>query len=515
MALARVARVGAEVAATRSRKTKIEVLAELLGATPREELPVLVPWLCGELRQGKIGVGYAALSEAIRTVAAPASSLMLAEVDAAFGAIGGLSGPGSSKARKEALAHLFARATRDEQQLLAALMAGELRQGALAGVLAEAVAAAGSVPADAVRRAAMLSGDLVHPALAAMMEGADALAAFDLTLFRPVQPMLADTADDVEQALASLGAARLETKLDGARVQVHRRGEEVRVYTRALLPVTDAVPEVVELARALPVDEIVLDGETIALDASGRPHPFQTTMRRFGRKLDVEEVRAELPLSVFFFDVLQVDGRVLVDAPLTERLAELERVVPAHARIEARTTDDPEEARAFLQSVLDQGHEGLMAKSPASPYEAGHRGSAWLKLKPAWTLDLVILAVEWGSGRRQGWLSNLHLGARDPGTGGYVMLGKTFKGLTDEMLAWQTRELLAREVRREGHVVHVRPELVAEVAFQDVQTSPRYPGGMALRLARVKAYRPDKGPADADTVDTVRAIHAGRARRRA
>lgn len=509
--LGRVLAVSTEVGSTRSRKAKTETLAALLRAAPRDELPILVPWLCGDLRQGRIGVGYAALTDAVRTVAAPVGALTVAEVDRAFGAIGALSGPGSAKARKDALTHLFGRATRDEQRLLAALLAGELRQGALAGVLAEAVAEAGGVPADAVRRAAMLSGDLVHPALAAMMEGEAALARFDLTLFRPVQPMLADTAEDLEAALEALGTARLETKLDGARVQVHRRGSEIAVYTRALLPVTEAVPEVVELVAALPVDQVVLDGETLALDASGRPHPFQTTLRRFGRKLGVDEARAELPLSVFFFDVLQHDGRVLVDAPLTERLAILERVVPEHARIPARTTSDLAEAEAFLREVLAAGHEGLMAKAPASRYEAGHRGAAWLKLKPAWTLDLVILAVEWGSGRRQGWLSNLHLGARDPRTGEFVMLGKTFKGLTDEMLAWQTRELLAREVRREGHVVHVRPELVAEVAFQDVQSSPRYPGGVALRLARVKAYRPDKGPADADTIDTVRAIHTGRA----
>jgi DNA ligase-1 len=358
----------------------------------------------------------------------------------------------------------------------------------------------------------MFAGELPRVAHAALTEGAPALARFSVELFRPVQPMLAGTADEPAAALERLGTAALEYKLDGARVQVHRAGGEVRVYTRRLNDVTAAVPELVERVRALPVSEIVLDGEALALRPDGRPQPFQVTMRRFGRKLDVAAMTRELPLAVYFFDCLYRDGEPLVDRPTGERVAALIDAVPTALVVPRRVTADPAEAQAFLDEALAAGHEGVMAKSLDAPYEAGRRGRAWLKLKPAHTLDLVVLAAEWGSGRRRGWLSNLHLGARDPGTGGFVMLGKTFKGLTDRTLAWQTERLQELEVARDGHTVHVRPELVVEIAFDGVQASPHYPAGLALRFARVKRYRPDKRADEADTIETVRRIHGSATR---
>ena len=388
-----------------------------------------------------------------------------------------------------------------------ALVIGEVRQGALEGVLLEAVAKAASLPSERVRRAVMLAGDLGTVAAAILTDGEAALAQYQLQLFRPIQPMLADSAPNVEEALKETGAtALIEWKLDGARVQVHKRETQVAVYTRSLNDVTSAVPEVIDAVRAIPARELILDGEVIALNADDKPYPFQVTMRRFGRRLDVDALRSELPLRPFFFDLLLCDGEDLLDRPLAERLQRLDQVVPAHARVPRVITADDEEARRFAADAIERGHEGVMVKSLASPYAAGRRGSAWLKVKTARTLDLVVLAVEWGSGRRKGWLSNIHLGARDPATGGFVMLGKTFKGMTDEMLEWQTKELLARETHRDGHVVYVRPELVVEIAFNDVQRSPHYPGGMALRFARVKGYRPDKRVAEADTVDAVRAF---------
>ncbi|MDX1540381.1 MAG: ATP-dependent DNA ligase, partial [Geminicoccaceae bacterium] len=342
-----------------------------------------------------------------------------------------------------------------------------------------------------------------------LAEGAAGLARFRIELFRPLQPMLAQPAEDAGDALARLGEAAFEWKLDGARVQVHKAGDEVRVYTRKLNEVTLAVPEVVEAARALPGDELVLDGETIALTDGGRPHPFQTTMRRFGRRLDVDALRADLPLSVFFFDLIAAGGETLIDRPFAERARALVDLVPEAYRIPSITTGDAEAAAAFVADALAKGHEGAMAKSLDAPYEAGGRGGGWLKVKQAHTLDLVVLAAEWGSGRRSGWLSNLHLGARDPENGGFVMLGKTFKGLTDKTLAWQTERFLGLEIGRDRHTVYVRPEQVVEIAFNELQTSPHYPGGLALRFARVKRYRDDKGPGDADTIETVRQIFAG------
>jgi len=364
------------------------------------------------------------------------------------------------------------------------------------------------VPAEVVRRAAMLRGSLPHVAVVAAQEGLPGLQALGLELFRPILPMLAAPTADVDEAIEQLGEANLEYKLDGARVQVHKDGERVEVYSRLLNRVTPAVPEIVELVRALPARTLVLDGEALALRPDGGPQPFQVTMRRFGRKLDVERLRAELPLQVRFFDILRLDAQTLLDQVTAERLLALDAAVPPAHRVPRRRVSDREEAEAFFDEALAHGHEGLMLKALDAPYQAGRRGKGWLKLKPAHTLDLVVLAVEPGSGRREGWLSNLHLGARDPRTGSFVMLGKTFKGLTDAMLTWQTEKLRTLEIGREGYVVHVRPELVVEIAFSDVQQSPHYPGGLALRFARVKAYREDKRASEADTIDRVREIFA-------
>jgi DNA ligase-1 len=407
------------------------------------------------------------------------------------------------------LHRLFILATPEEQDFLVRLLAGELRQGALEGVMVEALARAAKLPIDTVRRAVMLGGSLPRVARAALTEGSQGLQAFSLRVLQPLQPMLADTAQDIEEALGRLRAAAFEWKLDGARVQVHKADSIVRVFSRSLNDVTSAVPELVQTVADLPARELVLDGETIALHADGRPHPFQITMRRFGRRLDVDAMRRSLPLSVFFFDCLHRDGQSLIDRPAQERFSLLAEAVPPQLAVPRLITSDLQAAQRFYDQALAQGHEGVMAKALDAPYEAGRRGASWLKIKRVQTLDLLVLAAEWGSGRRRGWLSNLHLGARDPG-GGFVMLGKTFKGMTDELLAWQTRELLARETRREAHIVYVRPELVVEIAFNDLQASPQYPGGLALRFARLKGYRPDKKPEEADTIETVRSLYARR-----
>ena len=496
-----VATASLEVAGTSSRLKKIERIAELLATASPGEVPVAVAYLSGELPQGTVGVGWAALREHPPPAAAP--SLELLEVDAAVTRLQRISGKGSQAARREALTELFSHATEPEQRLLVGLFLGELRQGALEGVMTDAVARAAGLPVGDVRRAAMLAGDLRAVAAVAMREGAAGLARFRLTPLHAVTPMLAQTADDITSALGRLGRAGIEWKLDGARIQAHRAGSEVRLFTRNLADITDRVPEIAAAVRELDVDAIVLDGEAIALRADGSPEPFQVTMSRFGTKTSV----ATTPLRAFFFDCLHVDGADLVDAPARERLVALASSLPEELVVPRVETDDPVVAQAFLDDTLARGHEGVMVKALDAPYEAGRRGAGWLKVKPAHTLDLVVLAAEWGHGRRQGKLSNLHLGARDP-AGGAVMLGKTFKGMTDEMLVWQTEHLLGLETHREGRVVHVRPELVVEIAFDGVQTSSRYPGGIALRFARVKGYRPDKSPVEADTIEAVRAIHA-------
>jgi DNA ligase-1 len=507
--LAELVATSAAVSETSKRTGKIHHLAALLQRLGAGDIPSAVAFLSGTAPGGRLGVGTSAIRAARDVAAAEGASLSVEEVRAALAAVAAVSGAGSTARRVGLLRDLFARATRVEQDFLVRLLYGELRQGALEGVLVDAVARAAEVPPAAVRRAAMLAGDLGVVARAALTGGVAALGTFGLKVLQPVQPMLADSAEDVAEAVASLGDAALEYKLDGARIQVHKAGDEVAVYSRALNPVTDAVPDVVEAVRALPADTLILDGEVIALKPDGTPHRFQDTMRRFGRRLDVERLRRDLPLTPYFFDVLHLAGRDTLDLPQHERFAAMTTALPAMLVIPHLRTDLAADAERFLDEALARGHEGVMAKSPDSPYAAGSRGSAWLKVKAVRTLDLVVLAAEWGSGRRTGWLSNLHLGARDPGTGGFVMLGKTFKGLTDELLAWQTEALLAREVARDAYTVYVRPELVVEIAFNDVQTSPHYPGGLALRFARVKRYRPDKPASEADTIETVRSIYDG------
>jgi ATP-dependent DNA ligase I len=501
--LAQVVRASAEVAATSSRLAKTRTIAEFLRALEPGEVEIALPWLSGEIRQGRLTIGYASLKSALGDASA-ASILTVAEVDAAFERLKAVKGKGSAGQRSAQLKDLFSRATTQEQDFLVRLVIGELRQGALEGVMLEAVAAAAGLPAAAVRRAATFAGGIAQVARAALH--GPGLGEFSIRLMQPVLPMLAQPAEDVRGALAQLGKALFEWKLDGARIQVHKAGAEVRVFTRNLNDVTARVPEVVAALQQTN-ESLILDGEAIALRADGRPHPFQITMRRFGRKTDDEAQRRALPLSVFFFDCLLRGAEPIVDRGAAERHDILRQVLPRSLVTPSLITDDAAKADAFYEEALARGHEGLMAKALDAPYESGRRGAGWLKLKRAKTLDLVVIGVEWGSGRRKGWLSNLHLGARDPRSGEFVMLGKTFKGLTDETLEWQTRELLAREVRRDEWTVHVRPELVVEIAFNDVQESSQYPGGMALRFARVKGYRPDKRPQDADTIDTVRAIY--------
>ena len=500
------------VGGTSSRLAKVREIADLLGSLATDEIAIGVSYLAGELPQGRIGVGYAALqAAAAATGRAPEqASLTLQQTDRRVAEVAAIRGGGSAARRGAALNELFGRATADERTFLLRLLVGELRQGALAGVMIDAIAAASGVPAADVRRAAMYCGSLGAIALAAVTAGAAGLAQFQLQLFSPVAPMLAQTAADVDEALAELGGGELalEWKLDGARVQAHKSDEQVRLYTRTLNEVTGALPEIVAAVRTLPARVLVLDGEAIAYDMSGRPHPFQITMRRFGRRLEVEKLLTDLPVRAYFFDCLRIDERSLADRPLRERSEALAAIVPELLRVPRIVTASASTARAFYEAALAAGHEGLMAKRLDSPYEAGNRGASWLKIKRAHTLDLIVLAAEWGHGRRTGKLSNLHLGSLDPATGRYVMLGKTFKGLTDAMLESQTRELLARETHRDQGTVYVRPELVVEIAFSDLQASSRYPGGMALRLARVKRYRDDKRAEDADDMEAVRRIFA-------
>lgn len=494
------------VARVRGRRQKVDLLAALLSRVPLNDLEIAVGLLMGEPRQGRVGLGPAAVVAARDTPPAERASLTFVEVDAALDGLLQIRGPGSVNARLAAWRALLSRAVASEQDFLARLALGELRQGALEGVLAEAVAHAASASASAVRRAAMLAGDLRVVARVALSQGESGLTRFVIQPLRPVQPMLADAAEDVADALARLGAPSLELKLDGARVQVHKVGEEVLVFSRQLHDVTPAVPELVEIVRALPTRSLVLDGEVIALRPDGGPQPFQVTMRRFGRKLDVERLRAEVPLATYFFDCLLADDQPLLDERQARRFDALIELAGPGLVVPHVRQPTAAEAAAFYEAAIRQGHEGVMAKDPAAPYAAGSRGSAWLKVKASHTLDLVVLAAEWGGGRRKGWLSNLHLGARDADRGGFVMLGKTFKGLTDAMLAWQTEALLAREIGRDAYTVYVRPELVVEIAFSDLQASPRYPGGLALRLARVKRYRTDKAAETADSFATVQAI---------
>ena len=504
--LAALVRVSNQVAATSSRLAKIRELADFLRPLEREEIEIALPYLSGDIRQGKLAVGFASLQSA-RAAAAAAPSLALRDVDATFERLKRVKGKGAAEQRTALLRELFQRATAAEQDFLVRLIVGELRQGALEGIMVEAVAAAAALPAADVRRAVAFAGAIAPVATAALSGGASALAQFSVQLMQPVLPMLAQPAEDMRAALAALGTALVEWKLDGARVQVHKAADHVRIYTRNLNDVTVRAPEIVAAVRGSRAGSLILDGEAIALRPNGRPHPFPVTMSRFGSQQEAATRQSDLPLSVFFFDCLYVDGATLFDHPTRERREALVRALPSALVTPALVTNNAEEAERFYQEALAAGHEGVMAKALDAPYEAGRRGAGWLKVKRARTLDLVVLAAEWGHGRRRGWLSNLHLGARDPSTGAFVMLGKTFKGLTDATLAWQTEQFLKRETSRDEWTVHLRPELVVEIAFNDLQESSQYPGGLALRFARVKGYRPDKRSEEADTIDTVRRIY--------
>jgi ATP-dependent DNA ligase I len=526
--LAELVETSASVATAPGRRVKIAEIAGLLRRVPPGEVAVAVAFLSGELRQRQIGVGYAALTNLLRASQSarppapgggegppaqdPAAEpvLTLTDTDAAFEAIGAVTGPGSQADRRGLLGDLFSRATPGEQEFLVRLIAGDLRQGALEGVMTEAIAQAAEVPADEVRRAHQLSGSLTEVARAA-------LHGFSLQIGHPVRPMLAASAPDVATALERVSPAALEWKIDGIRIQVHKDHDKVTVFTRTLDDITARVPEIAAAVGALDADTAVFDGEAVALYPDGRPRPFQVTSARTASQTDLARQRAETPLTPFLFDLLHLDGTDLIDAPGRERYQRLSLVAPAGLLIPRAVTSDPDAAQSFFRDAVSRGHEGVVVKSLHAPYVAGRRGSEWIKVKPRHTLDLVVLAAEWGHGRRRGLLSNLHLGAREPATGDLIMLGKTFKGLTDEMLAWQTGRLLdladpprppladADRTAQYG-TVRVRPELVLEIAFDGVQASRRYPGGLALRFARVVRYRPDKSPAEADTIDAVRAI---------
>ena len=507
MLLVRLVQTSDAVAATRSRLEKRRLLADLLAAADDPaEAELVASFLSGRLRQRRTGVGWRSLDD----IPAPAAEPMLttADVDAAMAALSELSGAGSRGARDAAVGELFGRATATEQRFLRGLLIGELRQGALDALMLEAVAQAAGIPVATVRRAAMFSAFSGPVAAAALGGGAAALADFRLEVLRPVRPMLASPAPDVEAALAGLGngAVGADAKLDGIRIQVHRAGDEVAVYTRSLDDITERVPEIVDRVRALDVRSVVLDGEALLVGPDGRPRPFQETGAR-AMTHDTADGPGSAPLTSFYFDLLHLDGRDLVDVPAAERFALLDAAIPGEMVVPRLVTDVPERVHAFFAEMLQRGHEGVVVKDLAAPYAAGRRGAAWLKVKPRHTLDLVVLAVEWGSGRRSGLLSNIHLGARDGD--GFVMLGKTFKGMTDEMLQWQTERFLALETGRHAHIVELRPEQVVEVAFDGVQRSSRYPGGVALRFARVLRYRDDKTAAEADTLAAVRAIAAG------
>jgi DNA ligase-1 len=537
--LSELVRTSEAVAGAPGRRVKIDELAGLLRRAAPDEVPVAVAFLSSELRQRQIGVGYAAVGGLLGTApgtvaeAARAASpgagpaLTLAGTDAAFAAIGAVAGPGAQAERRRLLLEVFAQASEAERSFLTRLLAGELHQGALEGVMAEAVAQAAGVSAGQVRRAHLLGGSLpavAEAALTAARNGGPAAAsaalhAFRLQVGRPLRPMLAGSAPTVAAAFERLSPAAVEWKIDGIRIQVHRQGGEVAVFTRSLDDITGRLPEITTAVLGCPAQSLVLDGEAIALDAAGRARPFQVTASRAGTQGAADQQRQDIPLTPFFFDLLHLDGRDLIDEPAAERQAQLAAVLPTDLRVPRIVTADPGEAQRFFTDAVARGHEGVVIKSLDAPYAAGRRGSEWIKVKPRHTLDLVVLAAEWGHGRRRGWLSNLHLGARDPATGGFVMLGKTFKGLTDQLLGWQTERLLALADPAAGRplggardaygVVRVRPELVVEIAFDGVQTSPRYPGGLALRFARVIRYRPDKQAAEADTIDAVRAIWSG------
>ncbi|MET4920802.1 ATP-dependent DNA ligase [Streptomyces sp. PSRA5] len=508
MLLATLAHVSQEVAATSARSRKIALLAELFRAAGPADVPVVIPWLAGRLPQGRIGVGWHSLKDAVP--AADTATLTIREADDAVTALAAVAGPGSQTERRRLVQSLLGAATEEEQRFLIALLSGEVRQGALDAVASEALARATDAPPAAVRRAVMLAGSLRSVAERLLADGPEALGEFRLTVGRPVLPMLARTAGSLAEAVEKLAPCAVEEKLDGIRVQVHRDGDAVRVHTRTLDDITDRLPEVTAAALALDGDRLILDGEVIALGPDGRPRPFQEVAGRVGSRTDVRAAAAAVPLSPVFFDVLAADGEDLLDLSYAERRTTLDRLVPERMRVRRVVVSAPEgdaalntaEAEEFWRATLDRGHEGVVVKALDTPYSAGRRGAGWVKVKPVLTLDLVVLAAEWGHGRRTGRLSNLHLGARKP-DGSFVMLGKTFKGLTDAMLEWQTARLRELAVRDDGFTVRVRPELVVEIAYDGLQRSSRYPAGVTLRFARVVRHREDKPASEADTLETV------------
>ncbi|MEV0559235.1 ATP-dependent DNA ligase [Streptomyces sp. NPDC050597] len=510
MLLHRLARVSQEVAATSARSRKTALLAELFRDAEADDVPIVIPYLAGRLPQGRLGIGWKILSTPVPPAAEP--TLTVQEVDARLTALGKVSGAGSQAERARLVGELMGASTEPEQRFLLGLIGGEVRQGALDAVAVEGLAQATGAPSADVRRAVMLAGSLQTVAERLLADGPEALAEFRLTVGRPVQPMLAHSAPSVTEAIDKLGACAVEEKLDGIRVQVHRDGDDVRLYTRTLDDITDRLPELTSAARELKGEHFILDGEVIAFDEGGRPRSFQDIAGRVGSRVDVATAAEAVPVSPVFFDALSVDGRDLLDLPFADRHAELARLVPEPMRVRRTLVADPADARAradaeqFLADTLKRGHEGVVLKGLDAPYSAGRRGASWLKVKPVHTLDLVVLAAEWGHGRRTGKLSNLHLGARNP-DGSFAMLGKTFKGLTDVMLAWQTERLQELAVEDNGWVVTVRPELVVEIAYDGLQRSTRYPAGVTLRFARVVRYREDKTPAQADTVETLLAAH--------
>ena len=494
------------ISGTSRRLEKISLLAGFLRQLAPDEIPIAVSYLSGYLPQGRIGIGYAVLRSTAPAQPQPPEPLTLADTDALFRRIAEITGHGSSAKRAGVIGEMMSRAGPEERDFLSRLIVGELRQGSLEGIMIEALARAAGVSPDKMRTAAMLSGDLSFAARIALEKGIEGLEQFQVRVLAPFQPMLAQTAADAAEAMTLLGDAALEYKMDGIRIQAHKLGGEVKIFTRNLNDVTGTVPDLAEILLETHTCSLVLDGEALALQRSGKPHSFQVSMRRFGRKLDVADMRRKLPLTPFFFDCLYLDGETLLNRREDERFAALVATVPSKYVMPRMQASEQSQAEAFLAEARAAGHEGIMAKAPDSPYEPGIRSSRWLKVKPAHTLDLVVIAAEWGHGRRHGRLSNLHLGALDTETGRFVMLGKTFKGLTDVMLEWQTKRLLELEVSRDQWTVYVRPELVVEIAFNDIQKSPHYPAGMALRFARVKRYRPDKSPEQADTIPTVRTI---------
>jgi DNA ligase-1 len=497
--------ISSRVSSTQSRKEKVDLMARLLGKCRGRDIELSSLYLSGHLGDLTLGVGWHMWQEASSNLTTKGEPPTLEDVDRYLREIANLKGPGARESKTRVLRGLLQRANTAERTFLQGLLLGELRQGALEGLVLEAISEASGIPLDSLRRALMFAPHIGEVARAALEGGTAALDRFGPQLFRPVSPMLASGVRDESEAIDRLKEAALEFKIDGARIQLHKHGDEIRIFSRHLRDVTSSLPEVVEMAKRLDFSTAILDGEVIAMEGH-RPLPFQVTMRRFGRVQDVEKLARETPLSSFFFDLLYLEGEALMERPYEERVNLLSKGVPRQFLIPRTTARDPESLRAFLSKSLEAGHEGVMAKGIHSPYIAGSRGFLWLKIKPAQTLDLVVLAAEWGHGRRKGLLSNIHLGALDPSSGRYIMLGKTFKGLTDEMLHWLTRRLLSLQVKRDEFTVYVRPELVVEVAFSDIQESPRYEGGLALRFARVRRFRPDKSPLQADTFPRVKAL---------